>query len=119
MDGFAAFNIPLMSGILNYLGILAIFFGAFWLNLQILFPSSRTLAQKYPVATYVIIYAPLILMLIVANFLEIRSLGYIILTLIACKSGPDSIFWEESTPEPESRWRKGRFASYTGEPAPA
>lgn len=87
MDGFAAFNIPLMSGILNNLGILAIFFGAFWLNLQILFPSPRTFAQKYPVATYVIIYAPLILMLIVANFLEIRLLGYIILTLIGLQIG--------------------------------
>ncbi|MEW6014901.1 MAG: SpoIIE family protein phosphatase [Candidatus Zixiibacteriota bacterium] len=87
MDGFASFDIPLLSGILSYLGIFAIFFGAFWLNLQILFPSPRSFVQKYSAATYATIYAPLSLLLIVANFIERSQLGYIILSLIGLQIG--------------------------------
>ena len=53
---FAAFQIPYIDRIHNGLMILAIFFGAFWVNLQLLFPRPAKFMRERPVLAYILCY---------------------------------------------------------------
>ncbi len=57
----AAFAIPFMNQIHNALMIFAMFFGAFWLNLQMLFPRPIKFMREHPVLAYAIAYGPTLL----------------------------------------------------------
>ena len=57
----AAFAIPFMDQIHQALQFLMILFGAFWLNLQLLFPRPAKLMRDHPVWAYLICYAPLVI----------------------------------------------------------
>ncbi len=61
---YAAFEIPGMSVFQIVYGLMTVNFGAFWLNLQLLFPRPKKILQDHPVPVYLICYAPAPIVLI-------------------------------------------------------
>ncbi len=57
----AAFAIPFMDQIHNALMLFAMFFGAFWLNLQMLFPHPLKFMREHPLFAYLVAYGPILL----------------------------------------------------------
>ncbi len=54
------FEIPGQSGILTGIALLAICFGAFWLNLQMLFPHPLDVVRRHPLLSHLAVYVPLL-----------------------------------------------------------
>ncbi|MBU1652410.1 SpoIIE family protein phosphatase [bacterium] len=65
---YAFFDIPYFEVIRQIFFILAVMFGAFWLNLQLLFPTAKKFIQKHTLLTYSLIYGPYIALLLVEYF---------------------------------------------------
>lgn len=63
-NGFAGFDIPYWSIIRTFSGILTMLLGAFWLNLQLLFPRPNKFIRKWPRTAYGLCYGPLAVLLI-------------------------------------------------------
>ncbi|MBD3178792.1 MAG: SpoIIE family protein phosphatase [Candidatus Latescibacteria bacterium] len=63
-----AFNIPFLDQILTVLRFFVAFVGAFWLNLQFLFPRPREFIRKHPAAGYSLCYAPVVIVTIAGLF---------------------------------------------------
>jgi serine phosphatase RsbU (regulator of sigma subunit) len=59
MDEYAAFRIPYMDTIVSGLMPFSMFFGAYWLNLQLLFPSPRQFMRERPIISHLLIYLPM------------------------------------------------------------
>ncbi|MBD3170209.1 MAG: SpoIIE family protein phosphatase [candidate division Zixibacteria bacterium] len=70
MEGAPADEPPFLDEILGVLGILAPFFGAFWMNLHLLFPKPHRLIKKYPILTYAVIYLPLSIALLIITLMD-------------------------------------------------
>lgn len=81
-DSSAAFDIPWYSVFQAVFGFIVVSFGAFWLNLQLLFPHSKTILQNHPVWTYLIVYFP-IPALILLQLVGLPSVPMIYVLIIA------------------------------------
>ncbi len=57
---FATFQIPFTDLLHRILNTLALFFGSFWLNLQLLFPRPNRFVTRYPSLAYGLCYLPTI-----------------------------------------------------------
>ena len=55
-DQIGRYSNILLDGLFPYLNRLGLLFGAFWLNLQLLFPKPRKIIQNHPVPIYLAIY---------------------------------------------------------------
>jgi len=92
-DYYVASDMPTMEQIRSQMGLFTIFFGAFWLNLQLLFPFPHRQMERHPVWMYLLCYLPVPLctlgmniirgnywltILMVSIFLQIMA-GFIIL----------------------------------------
>ncbi len=82
IENFASFEIPFQKYIMQILGGGSLFFGAFWLNLQLLFPVPRLAIVKHPILIYSLIYLPVILLLGLALFIRANALSIITLLFI-------------------------------------
>lgn len=67
-DTYAAFQIPYSGTIFTIIAVFSVFIGAFWLNLQLLFPRPKRFIERHPIWAYSSCYVPVILM-IVCNIL--------------------------------------------------
>ena len=63
---FAAFTIPYMQTIHNLLSFLGVMVGAFWLNLQLLFPHPVRFMREHPFWAYLLCYGIMVILLIAA-----------------------------------------------------
>jgi sigma-B regulation protein RsbU (phosphoserine phosphatase) len=79
---FAAFEIPLGDILAVVLGLVTANFGAFWINLQLIFPRPKRFIQNHPVWAYSLCYAPLTIILIL-SLLEIDIPGLAPLIIIS------------------------------------
>jgi len=82
LNKYASFSIPYFEDALQGLGIFSIFFGAFWLNLQLLFPSPRKFVISRPLLVHAICYLPLIILLVASAVLKSAILGRSVLGLV-------------------------------------
>jgi serine phosphatase RsbU (regulator of sigma subunit) len=57
------FEVPGQDGIVIGLSLLAVCFGAFWLNLQMLFPRPLTAVSRRPMLLHLAVYVPLLVVL--------------------------------------------------------
>jgi serine phosphatase RsbU (regulator of sigma subunit) len=64
-DTFATFRIPFVEVIHEILEDFSIFFGAFWLNLALLFPRPHRFLRKRPAPAHLLCYLPVLLILAV------------------------------------------------------
>jgi len=60
---FAAFEIPFYSIIRQIFFVLAVLFGAFWLHLQLLFPTTKKFIKEHALFANLLIYGPYIVLL--------------------------------------------------------
>jgi sigma-B regulation protein RsbU (phosphoserine phosphatase) len=63
---FATFEIPLADVIATILRLVTANLGAFWINLQLIFPRPKRFIQNHPVWAYSLCYAPLTIILIIS-----------------------------------------------------
>ncbi len=75
IENYASFSIPYWSVILGFLGSFSVFFGSFWLNLNLLFPSPRRLMTKYPAWGYLLCYLPLAVLVLLSVVFKTNHLG--------------------------------------------
>ena len=73
-DQFATFRIPAVAVIREILDNFSTFFGAFWLNLALLFPRPHRFLHKRPLIAYLICYLPIVLVL--AAYTVLQLLGH-------------------------------------------
>lgn len=64
-DRFAAFSIPLQSIFSGFFDLFDALFGAFWLNLQLLFPRPKNIVKEKPYLAYGLCYIPIIIILLI------------------------------------------------------
>jgi serine phosphatase RsbU (regulator of sigma subunit) len=83
VDAYAAFTPPLLTDIVTNFGNFTVFFGAFWLNLHLLFPTPRRVIVKHPVWTYGICYGSLLIFLPLNRFLNVPALGTALILVVA------------------------------------
>jgi serine phosphatase RsbU (regulator of sigma subunit) len=86
-DTFSSINLPLLDIIEQGIGLLAMFFGAFWLNLQLLFPSPLSIMRKHPLTVYTLCYLPLGLVGTATALTQTAALGYTLISLVALQVG--------------------------------
>jgi serine phosphatase RsbU (regulator of sigma subunit) len=79
---YAAFDIPGYSVFQVVFGLLMVTFGSFWLNLQLLFPRPKKALRNHPVWTYLIVYFP-IPVLILLQLIGLPSIPMIYVLIIA------------------------------------
>lgn len=82
LSKYASFSIPYFEDVLQGLGIFSIFFGAFWLNLQLLFPSPRKFVIGRSLLVHGICYLPIIILLLAAALLKNSTIGRFVLGLV-------------------------------------
>ncbi len=70
-------QIPLMEHLVMFMSILIGFIGAFWLNLQILFPTPRKFVVRHPLLSHLLIYGPLIILAALSYLLRLEVIGAI------------------------------------------
>ncbi|MCP4580756.1 MAG: SpoIIE family protein phosphatase [candidate division Zixibacteria bacterium] len=70
-DDIVGIEIPYYDVLSNVLTSLALFFGAFWLNLQLLFPKTHRLAANNRFLVFIICYLPILAFMILSNVIEI------------------------------------------------
>lgn len=73
---YSSFEIPIHNVFSNIFNYIIPFFGAFWLNLQLLFPRPKRFIKEKPVLAYSVCYTPMILILIL-DYLGVESLNYV------------------------------------------
>jgi len=81
-DNIEGFQIPIYSTLIEILGMISIFFGAFWLNLQLLFPKPSKFITKHPYIAYSLCYLPLIVLSLAYQLIELNIIGGIIVSVI-------------------------------------
>jgi serine phosphatase RsbU (regulator of sigma subunit) len=81
-DSIEGFQIPIYHALTAILSTLVTFFGAFWLNLQLLFPKPSKLMLKHPYITYSLCYLPIIFLILIQRFFELNSIGGVIISVI-------------------------------------
>jgi len=80
-SNFATVQVLYLQVFSNMIGAFILFFGAFWLNLQLLFPIPRPIIKKRPILIYSLCYLPLILLEITLFITRIQALGYVIIAI--------------------------------------
>lgn len=73
-DNIEGLQIPYFNFLTSVLSIISVFFGAFWINLQLLFPKPSKLIIKHPYIIYPLCYLPIIAIILLNNFFKYRSL---------------------------------------------
>ncbi|MBN1434692.1 SpoIIE family protein phosphatase [Candidatus Fermentibacterales bacterium] len=63
-EHYASFDIPMHGVLAKTLGLLGLFYPAFWLNLQLVFPSPRRVMAKAPVPATLVCYLPQLAMIL-------------------------------------------------------
>ncbi len=81
-DSIQGFQIPLYHALTAILSTVVIFFGAFWLNLQLLFPKPSKFMLKHPYMTYSLCYTPVITLIFIQRLLELNFIGGVIISVI-------------------------------------
>jgi len=81
-NSIEGFQIPFYDVLTTILNIIAVFFGAFWLNLQLLFPKPSRFIGKHSIIAYSLCYLPIIILIILTRFIESSSLYIAIITVI-------------------------------------
>jgi len=83
-DGISGLEVPFRDYLQSTIRIVALFFGAFWLNLQILFPKPGKFVQKHPVLSYLLVYSPNIVAMILAisRILPDQTTGLLVMMII-------------------------------------
>ena len=75
-------QIPLMEHLIRVISFFMAFTGAFWLNLQLLFPKPRGFMVRHPILIHSLIYVPVIVDLLLIQFLGNELFGIILAVLI-------------------------------------
>jgi sigma-B regulation protein RsbU (phosphoserine phosphatase) len=70
-------EIPGMEYLMVFMGMCVGFSGAFWLNLQLLFPTPRGFVQRHPILSHSMIYLPLVILAVLSYILDNETLGAI------------------------------------------
>ena len=83
IERYATFSIPYWSIIREVLGAFSVLFGAFWLNLNLLFPSPRRLMISHPLWGYALCYLPMVLLVLATVVFRDGSLGTAAIALVA------------------------------------
>jgi sigma-B regulation protein RsbU (phosphoserine phosphatase) len=73
---YASNRIPILDTLAKIISGLVLYFGAFWLNLQLLFPSTRPIVKKHPIIIYSLCYLPLTILGFILIITKIQALGY-------------------------------------------
>jgi hypothetical protein len=81
-DGIQGVEVPYLDKITTAVSSLAVFFGVFWLNLQILFPKPLKFVEKHLYISHGIIYFPQILLIVISFFAVTHTWGLFITFLI-------------------------------------
>ncbi len=76
------FTIPGFDRFMEYFQTLILFIGAFWLNLQLLFPRPKRFITRHPVLAYCLIYLPIALPVIGSIWIHNRMPGIIALVIL-------------------------------------
>ncbi len=87
LDNYASFSIPYLGIIRRVLGLFAIFFGSFWLNLQLLFPSPKKFMRDHSNLGHIVCYAPIALLLSAGFLMKGSALGLIVILWVALQIG--------------------------------
>ncbi len=86
-DSYSTISFPYMSTLTAGVGSLASFFGAFWLNLQLLFPVPRRIVQKHSLAVHVLCYAAPAVVGILALIFKSQWAGFALLGMVTIQIG--------------------------------
>jgi serine phosphatase RsbU (regulator of sigma subunit) len=84
---FSTLSLPLLATLTTILNILVIFVGAFWINLQLLFPAPREFVKKHPIAAYALCYLPMAILITVMEIKTSQILGFILIGLLTLQIG--------------------------------
>lgn len=83
IENYASFSIPYWSTIRSLLGTFSVFFGSFWLNLNLLFPSPRRLMTQRPLWGYLLCYLPLAILVLLATVFRTNAMGIASIVLVS------------------------------------
>ncbi|MCX6834462.1 MAG: hypothetical protein NTW07_04905, partial [candidate division Zixibacteria bacterium] len=86
-DSYSTLTLPFFDIFKSGMGLLAMFFGAFWLNLQLLFPSPRQIVKKHSLAVHVLCYLPMAILGAWAGLMQSRTLGFVLITFVSFQVG--------------------------------
>ena len=76
---FVSFKLPGLEFLDRIATNMVLFLGAFWINLQLLFPVPRKIVTRHPIIIYSLCYVPLIILEIAGIILKSRTLGYLLI----------------------------------------
>lgn len=79
---FTTLKLPLIGPLGTTVSNLVLFLGAFWLNLQLLFPVPRQIVKKHPVIVYSLCYLPLIILVILTAIIKSQVLFYLLVGIL-------------------------------------
>ena len=81
---FATISIPFIDKLRTVVNLLAVFIGAFWINLQFLFPVPRDFVKKQPVITYSLCYLPMVILILLTSLhLKYEQIiGYLLIIML-------------------------------------
>ncbi len=82
---FTTFKIPGYEILRVFIGNIAIFLGAFWLNLQLLFPAPRPIVRKHPIIVYLSCYLPILALIGAIAILRSQLIGYAIIGVLTAQ----------------------------------
>ena len=81
-DNIVGFQIPIYDILTVILNSIAVFFGSFWLNLQLLFPRPSRFIVKHPLLAYSVCYLPIIIMIPLLWIITTSSMIGILISII-------------------------------------
>jgi serine phosphatase RsbU (regulator of sigma subunit) len=80
---FISYKLPALEILSKIISNLVLFLGAFWINLQLLFPVPRQIVKKHPVITYSLCYLPLIILMIAMAIFKNQALAYVLIGIVS------------------------------------
>jgi serine phosphatase RsbU (regulator of sigma subunit) len=86
-DSFSPISFPFMDIFTKGTNILALFFGAFWLNLQLLFPAPRDFIKRHPFWAYILCYLAPAVIYIQEEFARTGIGGFLLIAIIILQVG--------------------------------
>lgn len=81
-DSYTSLSFPLFVLLNNGMSLLAMFLGALWLNLQLLFPAPRDFIKRHPIWTYALCYIPPAAIYLISRISQNKILGILLILLI-------------------------------------
>jgi serine phosphatase RsbU (regulator of sigma subunit) len=82
-NNYSSISIPLLDTMTTGVRLFALLFGAFWLNLQFLFPSPRSFVRKNPLTAHVLCYVPVGILGIASILTESAKISLILIGFIS------------------------------------